>query len=275
MKKTDFHFQTADGLKLIGREWLPDGVPKALICLVHGLGEHSGRYRQVAGLLVRAGYGLSGFDLRGHGSSQGSRGHSPGLSALLDDISRFFIEVEKRQPHGPRFLYGHSMGGTLAINYALRMHPQLTGVIVTGPFLRPAFEPPALKLMTAKVMYRLWPTLSLPNGLDPNHLSRDSEVVQAYTRDPLVHDRLSVRLGIEILNAGLWAIEHASEFSLPLLLMQGGADHIVAVDACREFASKVGPHCDFKLWEGCYHEIHNEPEKEAVFDFLLEWLARN
>jgi len=275
MKKNDFEFQTGDGLKLRACSWLPEDAPRALVCLLHGLGEHSGRYRHLVDRLVPAGYGMAAFNLRGHGTSQGQRGHAPGLAALMDDISRFFTEVRKRLPDVPRFLYGHSMGGTLAINYVLRMHPQIAGVIVTGPFLRPAFKVPILKLMIARVMYRLWPALSLPNGLNPNHVSRDAAVVQAYTRDSLVHDRLSVQLGIDILQAGAWALEHASEFSLPLLLMQGGADLIVAVDACREFASKVDAHCEFKLWEGCYHEIHNEPEKEAVFDFLLNWLVRN
>lgn len=275
MKKIDFDFQTVDGLKLTGCGWLPDTTPKALICLVHGLGEHSGRYRHLADRLVQAGYGLLGFDLRGHGLSQGQRGHAPGLPALMDDISRFLDAVEKGQPATPHFLYGHSMGGTLVINYVLRMHPDMAGVMVTAPFLRPAFKPPSWKLLLGKGMYRLWPALSLPNGIDPSHLSHDPEVVRAYIGDALVHDRLSARLGIEILNAGVWAMEHASEFTLPLLLMGGGADQIVSAEACREFASKVNVPCDFKLWEGCYHEIHNEPEKDAVFDFLLEWLSRN
>ena len=275
MKTIDFDFQTDAGLKLAGRGWLPEATPRALICLIHGLGEHCGRYRHLADRLVQAGYGMLGFDLRGHGRSQGQRGHAPGLPVLMDDIARFLGEAEKRLPHTPRFLYGHSMGGTLAINFVLRTHSQAAGVIATAPFFRPAFKPPFWKLLLGKGVYRLWPTLALPNGIDPAHLSRDPEVVRAYTRDALVNDRLSARLGIEILNAGLWAIEHASEWTLPLLLMQGGADHIVSVEACREFAAKAGAHCDFKLWDGCYHEIHNEPEKEAVFDFLLEWLNRN
>jgi alpha-beta hydrolase superfamily lysophospholipase len=275
MKKTDFGFQTVDGLKLAGCGWLPEATPRGLICLIHGLGEHSGRYRHLADRLVQSGYGLWGFDLRGHGLSQGQRGQAPGLPSLMDDISRFLDEIGKRLPDTPQFLYGHSLGGTLAINFVLRMHPEMAGVIVTAPFFRPAFKPPFLKLLIGKGMDRLWPTLSLPNGIDPTHLARDPEVARAYTRDALVHDRLSARLGIEILKAGLWAIEHASEFTLPLLLMQGGADHIVSAEACREFAAKAGAHCDFKLWDGCYHELHNEPEKAAVFDFLLEWLNRN
>lgn len=275
MQHFEFKWQTEDGLRLYAQGWQPETEPTAAICLVHGLGEHSGRYAHLAAFLNQAGYVLLAFDLRGHGKSEGQRGHTPSYEALLDDTAHFLDGAAGRYPDCPRFLYGHSLGGNLVINHALRRRPPLAGVIATGPLLRPAFEPPAWKMTLAKIMYRLWPTLSLSNGLDRQALSRDPEVVRAYNDDPLVHDRLSARLGMDMLQAGLWSLEHAAEFPLPLLLMHGSADRVCSPQASREFAAQAGEGCTLQIWDGFYHEIHNEPEQGEVFEYLLEWLTSN
>jgi acylglycerol lipase len=268
----EFGWQTEDGLRLYAQGWQPETEPRGVVCLVHGLGEHSGRYTHLAGFLNQAGYALLAFDLRGHGRSEGQRGHTPSYEVLLDDIAHFLAEAAERYPDHSRFLYGHSLGGGLVIEYALRRRPRLAGVIATGPLLRTAFQPPAWKLTLAKIMCSLWPTLALSNELDRQALSRDPEVVRAYNEDPLVHDRLSARLGMDMLQSGLWALEHAAEFPLPLLLMHGGADRITSPQASREFAAQAGEVCTLKIWDGFYHEIHNEPEQQQVFEYLLEWL---
>jgi len=272
MQHFEFGWQTEDGLRLYAQGWQPQTELKGVICLVHGLGEHSGRYAHLAAFLNQAGYALLTYDLRGHGKSEGQRGHAPSYEALLNDISHLLEEAAERYPDLPRFLYGHSLGGNLVIGYALRRHPQLTGVIATGPLLRPGFEPPAWKLTLGKIMYRLWPTLSMSNELDRQDLSRDPEVVRAYNDDPLVHDRLSARLGMDMLEAGLWSLEHAAVFPLPLLLMHGSDDRLTSPQASREFASQATQYCNLKVWDGFYHEIHNEPEQGQVFDYVLEWL---
>jgi len=274
MKHVEFGWKTGDGLQLYAQGWQPETEIKAAVCLVHGLGEHSGRYAHLAAFLSQAGYALLVFDLRGHGKSQGQRGYASSFGVLLDDISHLLEEAAKRHPGRPRFLYGHSLGGSLVLDYALRRRPQLAGVIATGPGLRTAFEPLAWKVTLGKIMYRLWPALSMSNELDRQGLSRDPKVVRAYNSDPLVHDRVTARLGIDLLQSGLWAMEHAAEFPLPLLLMHGAADRITSAQASREFAAKAGDRCTLKIWDGLYHEIHNEPEKEQVFAFLLEWLKR-
>ena len=193
MQHFEFEWQTEDGLRLHAQGWQSATAPKGVICLVHGLGEHSGRYGHLAAFLNQAGYVLLAFDLRGHGKSEGQRGHAPGFEALLDEVSQLSEEATERYPDRPRFLYGHSLGGNLVITYALRRHPQLAGVIATGPLLQPAFEPPAWKMTLGKIMYSLWPTLSTSNEIDRQGLSRDPEIVRAYNDDPLVHDRLSAR----------------------------------------------------------------------------------
>jgi len=274
MKHTEFKFKTFDGLQLFGQNWQPENHPKAVICLVHGMGEHSGRYAHVADALTQAGYVLFTFDLRGHGQSEGPRGHTPSYEALMQDISSLLGLANKQFPQLPSFLYGHSLGGNLVLNYILRYQPRLKGVIVTDPWLRLSFEPPASKIILGQMMNKIWPSFSQSSGLDTKALSHDPEVVHAYKNDPLVHDHISARMFIGIYQAGQWALEHASEFSLPLLLMHGGEDKIISVEAGREFAGKIKENCTLKIWDGLYHEIHNEPEKEEVFKFLIDWLDK-
>jgi len=228
MKHSEFKFKTFDGLQLFGQSWQPDDVQsRAVICLVHGLGEHSGRYNYVADQITQAGYTLLSFDLRGHGQSQGPRGHTPSYEALLNDINFFLNEVDKNFPELPHFLYGHSLGGNLVLNYVLRRQSHLKGVIATDPWLRLAFEPPRVKVILAQITNYIWPSFSQKNGLDTKVLSRDPEVVRTYENDPLVHGNISARMFISIYQSGRWALEHASEFPLPLLLMHRGDDKII------------------------------------------------
>lgn len=274
MKRTEFKFKTFDGLQLFGQSWQPEDQSRAVVCLIHGLGEHNGRYVHVADSLTQAGYTLISFDLRGHGKSEGPRGHTPSYEALMRDISSLLEIVNKQFPQLSSFLYGHSLGGNLVLNYVLRRQPQFKGVIVTGPWLRLAFEPPAFKIALGKITNQLCPAFSQKSGLDTKVLSHNPEVVHAYENDPLVHDHISARMFISIYQAGKWALEHASEFSLPLLLMHGGEDKIISVEASREFVNRITKKCTLKIWDGLYHEIHNEPEKEEVFKFLIDWLDK-
>ena len=274
MKHTEFKFKTFDGLQLFGQSWQPEDRPRAVVCLVYGLGEHSGHYTHVADQITQAGYSLIAFDLRGHGQSEGPRGHTPSYEALLQDISSLLEVANKQLPQLPSFLYGHSLGGNLVLNYVLRCQPHFKGVIATDPWLRLAFEPPRFKIILAQITDYIWPSFSQKNGLDTKVLSRDPEVVHAYENDPLVHDHISSRMFIGIYQSGYWALEHASEFSLPLLLMHGGDDKIISVEASSEFAGKITENCTFKIWDNLYHEIHNEPEKEEVFKFLIDWLDK-
>jgi len=274
MKHSEFKFKTFDGLQLFGQSWQPEDRPRAVICLVHGLGEHSGRYAHVANALNQAGYTLISFDLRGHGKSEGPRGHTPSYEALMKDISSLLEIANKQFPQLSSFLYGNSLGGNLVLNYVIRCQPKPKGVIVTSPWLRLAFEPPRFKIILAQITNYIWPSFSQKNGLDTKVLSRDHEVVHSYENDPLVHDHISTRMFIGIYQSGQWALENASKFSLPLILMHGGDDKIISVKASHEFANTKNKNCTLKIWDDLYHEIHNEPEKEEVFKFLINWLDK-
>jgi alpha-beta hydrolase superfamily lysophospholipase len=274
MKEEQLGWVTRDGLKMYGRIWKPGGEPAAVICLVHGLGEHIGRYEHVASFLTDDGYVLTGFDLRGHGRSEGPRGHAPTYDLLMDDVEDFLREAAQRYPKAVQFLYGHSLGGNLVVNFCLRRRPSLKGAVVSGPAFRPAFRPPVWKLTMGKWVYSLWPKLAMPNGLERAALSRDPAVVRAYEADPLVHDKISARLGLDLLNSGEWALTHAAELPLPLLLMHGSGDRLTSPQASEEFARKAGKFCTLKIWNGLYHEIHNDPEKAEVVAFMAAWIRK-
>jgi alpha-beta hydrolase superfamily lysophospholipase len=272
MTDTDLTLKSKDGLALIGRQWTPAAAARGVVALVHGIGEHVGRYAHVAAALNQAGYAMLGYDLRGHGRSEGPRGFTPSYDVFLDDIDLLLGEARTRFPGKPLFLFGHSLGGNLVLFYGLRRKPQLAGVVASAPQLRLAFKPPAWKTTMGRLMFNVWPGFSMPSGLEQAALSRDPEVVRSYAADPLVHDRVSARLGIGLIDVGNWLLEHASEFSLPLLVYSGGADRLTSSVACGEFAGKVRGDCTLKIWDGLYHETHNEPEKSDVIGLMVRWI---
>jgi acylglycerol lipase len=272
MKTRDWGWESKDGLEMFAQSWEPDENPKAVICLVHGLGEHSGRYAHVGRVLSEAGFALAGFDLRGHGKSGGPRGHIPSFEAFMNDIDEFENQLDERFSGLPRFLYGHSLGGILVLNYALRRMPDLKGVISTGAGLRTALEEQTAKVIMARVLGTLMPNMTISSGLDPTTISRTPEVVDAYIHDPLVHDKMTLGFGKIMLSVLPWSFEHAHEFSLPLLIMHGAEDKLGYPRGSEEFASLVKQDCTLKLWDGLHHEIHNEPEQDEVFTFMLDWM---
>jgi len=213
------------------------------------------------------------FDLPGHGKSEGPRGHIESYDLVYECIDLLLQESRQRYPQVPLFLYGHSLGGNIVLNYALQRKPQLAGVISTSPGLGLESEP-RLKLLIGKVLYTVAPKFSMPNGLDRSGLSRDPSVEQRYSADPLVHSLISARLGMDLISKGKWARENAANFPIPLLLMQGSADRLVAPAATREFAARAPADLiTYKEWEGGYHELHNDIIKEEVLNFMLGWIA--
>lgn len=272
MEYSEYQLKTKDGLELFACEWKPDCDIRGIICLVHGLGEHCGRYGGLASYLNHKKFAVTGFDLRGHGRSPGVRGHIGSYSAVLEDISLLESEVSKRYPGEPRFLYGHSLGGNPVLNYALRCPTGFSGIIATSPWLQLSFAPAVLKVCMGFLMSGVWPSFSQSNNLDTLALSHDAEIVKNYIGDPLNHGFISARTFASMHRAGLWALKHAEEFTLPLLLMHGSDDRITSPEASRRFAGLVPENCTLKIWEGLYHELHNEPQKQEVFDFIAGWL---
>lgn len=274
MKHQEHNWHSTDGIKMFGQSWQPDGESKAVVQLVHGMGEHSTRYSHLAEYLTGKGYALASFDLRGHGQSGGTLGHTPDLTHLFDDISIFLKHFEETLPHKKRFLMGHSLGGNLVLGYTLRRDPALTGVIASSPWLGLYKEPNVILKGLIAVLDKVAPSMSLASGIETDALSRDSQVIQDYLDDPKVHDRISFRMVSEVMRSAAYTLKHADRFPLPLLLYQGGSDRVVSPAATREFAEKCGSDLTFKVWEQMYHEPHNEPEKAEVFELITDWLDR-
>jgi len=278
MKSLQANFKATDGTEFLVRGWEPNARPKALVALVHGLGEHAGRYEHVAQALTDAGYALVGFDLRGHGKSGGIRGHFPSLDIVMQDIKGFFVFLTERYPDIPHFLYGHSLGGLLVLSYALKNPRGLRGVIASSAGLRSPIHEQKAKLILAKVLGSLLPTVLLPSELEVAAISRDQNVIDVYNKDPLVHDRISLAFGKTGLSATDYVWNHAGEFSPPLLLMHGTSDRITYSHGSENFAklaAKKNADVTLKLWDGLYHELHNEPEQQQVLRFMIDWLDKH
>lgn len=272
MKVFESGWQNAEGIKFFGRGWEPDKRIKAVVVLVHGLGDHTGRYAHVGEAFADAGYALTSYDQRGHGRSGGARGHAPSYDGMLDDLGAFLGQMKRRYQGKPVFLYGHSLGGNLVLNFVLRRDPRPRGVIATSPWLEVKSPIPPFKLAVARAAVHVVPSLAQGSGLETAAFSRDPKVVEAYEDDPLTHDRVSASLFLSTYEAGYWALEHAQEFPVPLLLMHGTGDRITSAEASRRFAEAAGKKVTWKSWEGWYHELHNEPEGAKAVKFMIGWL---
>lgn len=271
------HFETKwksnDGLDLFAQGWEPESrTPKAVICLVHGLGEHTSRYAHVAEAFGREGYAMFGADLRGHGRSGGPRGHFPSIESVMQDIDMLLEQARSKYPGLPLILYGHSLGGILVLHYGLKRNPKVKGIIATSSGLRTALEKQPAKIMAAKILGTLIPGVAMASGLDANAISHDAQVVKVYNDDPLVHDKVSLGFGKIMLGVTKWTIEHAGEFPLPLLLLHGKADEIAYPSGSVEFAAALKDRSTLVLWDGAYHELHNEPEQAEVFKTMTIWM---
>jgi alpha-beta hydrolase superfamily lysophospholipase len=262
------------GLELFCRRWRSESKPKAVLSIVHGHGEHSGRYGNVADWFVPRGYSVYAFDLRGHGHSKGRRGALKDFGEYREDVRAFLNLVREAEP-APVFLAGHSLGGLIALDYALRNGNELAGVVASGPVLSPPGIPPFL-LWLSKVLARVWPSLTLESGLDTSALSRDTAVVEAYVNDPLVHSKGSVRMANEMLDAVEWTQAHAADMVLPCLIVHGGEDRLCDPQASRVFFDNMTfadkAHLEY---EGYFHEVYNDIGKEQVFADVEAWLERH
>jgi alpha-beta hydrolase superfamily lysophospholipase len=246
---------------------------RAALLVVHGHGEHSGRYGNVVNCLVPAGYAVYAFDLRGHGRSPGPRGHVNRFDEYGQDARAFLGRVCEQEPGRPIFMFGHSLGGLIGLHTVLHDSSGLAGIVASGPLLCGAPVSPAL-LLTAKVLSNIWPRFSQKTGLDVTALSRDAAVVDAYVADPLVHSQGTARLSTEVATAVEWCHAHAAELKLPVFIIHGGADRLCAPEGSRRFSEQVtAPDRRRREYEGYYHEMHNDVGKERVLADVDAWLG--
>jgi alpha-beta hydrolase superfamily lysophospholipase len=270
----DFNIKLKNGQVLRGVIQSPGENTKAVIIFIHGLGEHIQRYAYWADQFKKEGIGFLGVDLPGHGRSEGSRGNIKSYEVIGDMTDILVKSCLKTFPGVPVFLYGHSLGGGIVLDYILRKKPRIKGAIVTSPWLRLAFDPPKIKLVLASVMKNILPGLIQPSGLNVRHISHDDNVVAAYSADPLVHGKISVSLFDGAMKAAKYSLDHASELKIPTLIIHGSDDLITSPEGSREFAGKTDM-AELKIWEGGYHELHNEVFRDELFTYIMNWINKS
>ena len=273
MIREEFTFNLCN-TKFYGKYFQPKNV-KAIIVLVHGMGEHSERYeRFVIPFFNQNSIGVITYDQFGHGLTTGTRGHNPGFEDVLDCVAIVIKKALEVFGKKPIFLYGHSMGGNVVINYALRRKNQLNGIIATSPFLRLAFKPPSWKISLGKILQKIMPSITMSNEIDVEAISRDKNEVELYKNDPLVHDKVSPNYSIVFMETGEWAIQNANKLELPMLLMHGTGDSLTSWKASKEFAKKGNENVELSLFKDAYHELHNELNKNEVLERMNTWMNK-
>jgi acylglycerol lipase len=254
--------------------WLPEGDVKAVLPIIHGLGEHSGRYMNVVNHFVPLGYVVYGLDQIGHGKSGGQREYVERFEDFSDTFTQYLAMVKQWQPGKPVFLLSHSIGGLIAAYYLLDHQAKFQGAIFSAPVVKVASHVTQMTVFMARALSLLAPTAGvLP--VDPSTISRDPDVVNAYINDPLVfHGKTTARLSAEMLRALTRVSAETGKITLPFLAMQGGADRLVDPDGAQILYERAGSKDKtLKIYDGLYHEIFNEPEHAMVFKDIETWLA--
>jgi alpha-beta hydrolase superfamily lysophospholipase len=266
-------FKTADGTTLFEQWWRPEDQPKATVAIVHGYGEHSTRYTDVAGHLVNYGYTVETFDLRGHGRSEGKRTFVRSFDAYLVDLDRFLKRVKERMKSSNLFLLGHSMGGAIVTLFAMTRKPDGKGLILSGPALKISDDISPLLVRLSSMIGMVLPKLPTIK-LDSSGISRDPEVVKHYENDPLVyHGGIPARTGAEITGATKIIQAQMESMTLPLLILHGSDDRLADPEGSKELYERAqSDDKTLKLYEGLYHEVMNEPEKEMVWADIVAWI---
>lgn len=272
MNFEELYIRAYDRLSLYVKMWLPREHPVGVIILIHGLGEHINRYNHWSKRFNNDDWAVVGFDLRGHGHSDGKRGYG-NYQSHLNDIDSIFALVRERFGSIPTVLYGHSMGGNLALGYEIFRKPDIQRLVVTSPWLKLVFPPPTLLEMASKLIARLFPRLSVSNGLSYRYISRDKSVCDDYRRDPLVHDRITISAFLQMQEWASVILKNKHKINVPLLLLHGKDDKITSWKGSYQLAVETSENTKFKLWDNCFHELHNELNKDEVYDFISFWLS--
>lgn len=269
----DISIRLSGGQLLRGIITSPGEDVKALLFLVHGLGDHIGRHEDLIRMFSSKGIGVAALDLPGHGKSDGKRGHIKSYKVVNEMLDLMISQYKKTFPGIPLFLYGHSLGGGIVLQYILKKKPSIKGAIISSPWLRLSYEPEKSKVLLATIMKYIIPSLTQPSGLDTDQLSHDKEVGTQYIADPLVHDRISVSLYHSAITAAAYSIANAAALTIPTLIIHGSADMLTSPEGSRQFAS-ASEKAELKIWEGGLHELHNEPFKDEVYSFLAGWIEK-
>lgn len=273
MKHGEGSFAGSENLPIYYQYWLPDGEPRAVIVISHGLAEHGGRYGNIIGRLVPPGFAVYALDHRGHGRSEGLKGYVRRFSDFTDDLASFIKIVKEKHPDKKMFVFGHSIGGTIAAVYAAGDRPEVDGLIFSAAVMVPGKSVSPALVRLGRVLSRLTPGLGL-YALETSAISRDAAVVEAYRSDPLVyHGKTRVRLGMELINAMERLRPQLDRIKLPVLILHGTDDRLSEPAGSDMLYDRAGSaDKTYQRYEGFYHEVFNEPGKEQVLADIESWL---
>ena len=273
MKHHEGYFKSIRDTNIYYQYWLPEGAPRAILLVAHGIAEHSGRYMNVVNHFVPAGFAVYGIDHIGHGKSDGKRVCVDRFQDYTKTLKKYFDMIRGWQPIKPIFLVGHSMGGLISAAYLLEHQDELTGAVLSGPGIKVPDNISNAVILAGKILSVVMPKAGIIQ-LDAEGICRDPAVVDAYVKDPLVYKgKITARLGAEILKTIQHVTESAINIRLPLMIVQGGSDKLVDPSGAQLLYDSVGSEDKtIKIYDGFYHEIFNEPEHGQVLDDISVWL---
>jgi acylglycerol lipase len=268
-------FESKDGLKLFEQSWYPADEPKGFVIIVHGYAEHCARYKFVAKHLTDNGYAVFSFDLRGHGRSEGAKTFINSYDEYLSDLDLFLSRVKAQAKEKPIFLLGHSMGGAISTLFTITRKPEIRGLILSAAALKISASISPLLVRLSGVIGQILPTVKTIK-LNSRYISRDPEVVSVYDSDPFIYrGGIPARTGAELTSAINQIQKSMSTLELPLLIMHGTDDRLTDMEGSKQLFAKASSNDKtLKLYDGLYHEILNEPEKERVLGDIVEWMDK-
>ncbi|MBN1946409.1 MAG: lysophospholipase [Bradymonadales bacterium] len=262
------------GISLYFDADLPTQDPRAAVVLVHGFGEYSGRYTALIDQMVAAGFAMFHFDLRGHGRSDGKRGHILRFDDYLNDLATVLEAVNSRKLPCPLFLMGHSLGGLICELYLAERQPKVAGAVVSSPLMGFAIQIPGWKNTLGKLMSRIFPGFLLPNGVDATDLSHQKEVVERYRTDPLIHHVASARWYTETKRAQVRGLELAPQIGCPIRVLQAEEDRLVSKESTQQMVDRLGSEDkQITLYPGLFHEIYNESQGPEIIAEVIQWIG--
>jgi len=273
----EYCLKRSESVELYGKLYIPDGSVRALIIIVHGIGQHSGCYDEWAEKFALQSIGVFTFDLRGHGRSSGKRGHAS-LNIIKDDLDAIIREMRQKYPDIPIVLFGNSMGGQIALSYAVDKNDGIQAVIASSPWLKLVNPPSLLLVKTAKWASRIVPWLTVRTGIRAEQLSHGGDGTKSTKKDPLLHKRISIKLFSDLYANGEALLRGKNQLDIPFLLMHGTDDTLVSFKASRSFAMRNRKNrktITLRKWTKMHHDLLNDTGKDMVFRFVIFWLSHN
>lgn len=274
MQYSENYYKTKDKKKLFIRSWFPSDHTSLMVIFLHDIGEHSGRYESWAKQFIDNDIAVYAMDIRGHGKSEGKRGHVDNFDVLLKDIKLLISNVEKEHPNLPILIYGQGLGGNLALYYGLNKKANVDGLIITSPWLRSSRKVNDKHGLYLSFVGKYLPKISLKYIRPTSNLTNDATILKNYFSDPLSHNKITVKTLNTIEESGNVITSRKYKINLPVLLMHGTSDNLTSSNETLKFGENSS-NMEVKIWKGKYHELHTDINKTEVFEFIKKWIDSN